>query len=267
MQTLKKEGDWLEKVSAEFVLDKIPAYEQIWQIFIGHDQKGNKLDLDGANATTKEIQTKFAQSHYTILESLYFMKDLVREASLIKEVNSFADYQKAINIYVLFHSYSGRIKDNMFKCFECLAGKSQEDTLKNEFESFWHQRCIVLHGKKVPIVINSTTAIQFARLKRTTSDSGFGLESSWSNVTAEDFQDLAVHLDETFTELSKLTSNQLNRLFGCVKKFLKENNLKLLELKDSTLISNVVFKQDSNLSFVSASAVNVSSASNSEPPR
>ncbi len=42
---IKDNGDWLEQHSASFISENIPAYELIWQNYIGHKGSGKIAEM------------------------------------------------------------------------------------------------------------------------------------------------------------------------------------------------------------------------------
>ncbi|MFZ1516498.1 MAG: hypothetical protein WAT21_13910, partial [Saprospiraceae bacterium] len=79
--TIKGHGDWFEKCAVNFIQNELPAYELIWSKFIGHDGTGQMAVMMNYYAANEKLRLDFAQYHYTILESLFFMQHIVKDYS------------------------------------------------------------------------------------------------------------------------------------------------------------------------------------------
>ena len=146
--TLKDHGDLLEKQSLVFIETSLPAYQEIWSIFIGHKGNGAMADMKYIPDDIEKKRKEFAQHHYTILESLYFMQLICdEELTKLSEIKDFEQYRKSINQIMAFVGYLGRVIDCMEKCFATISHKNSRSGLME----LYRKRNIVLHGKKFPI--------------------------------------------------------------------------------------------------------------------
>ena len=161
-------GDWLEKEAASFIKSSIPYYEEIWKRFIGHQGNGKMADMIRIEETDENSRRSFAQHHYTVLESLYFMKLIVDDVAQTTIIDSFDSYRKTINQIMTFQAYSGRLRDNMGKCFLIMVNNDKSEEVHKRLDTFYHQRHVFIHGKKVPFTIDSDKLFQIPEIKKET---------------------------------------------------------------------------------------------------
>ncbi|MDX2069363.1 MAG: hypothetical protein SFV55_13135 [Haliscomenobacter sp.] len=227
---IKDHGDGLELQAADFISVNISAYESIWKNFIGHQGNGQMATMKKITADDEAIRQNFAQHHYTVLESLYFMQLIVDDESKTKEINSFEDYRKASNQIMAYHAYSGRLRDNIEKCFLSLGQKNGAKKACEELDTFYHQRHVFIHGRKVPFLITTPDNLfKIAHIKGDTdSNRGFGLEMSWNSMNSpDDFIYLEDALKKSIDELKYLVNNLLHKILGFVLDFIESRNLEI----------------------------------------
>ncbi|WP_421794800.1 hypothetical protein [Haliscomenobacter sp.] len=227
---IKDHGDGLELQAADFISVNIPAYESIWQKFIGHQGNGQMATMKKITPADGAIRQNFAQHHYTVLESLYFMQLIVDEESKTKQINSFEDYRKASNQIMAYHAYSGRLRDNIEKCFYLIGQENEAKKACNKLNTFYHQRHVFIHGRKVPFSITTDDKLfKIAHIKRDTdSNQGFGLEMSWNSMNSpDDFIYLEDALKTSIDELKHLVNDLLYKLLTFVLDFIESRNLEI----------------------------------------
>lgn len=223
-------GDWLERKAASFIMNKIPAYEKIWTIYIGHKGEGEISDI---NTTDDDLLGKrqiFSQHHYTILESIYFMNLISKSLSDKNfETDPFERYIHSMIKIQAFFSYVGRLKDNLAKCYSLFFSRVEFNEKISKLEEFWHARNIVLHGKKIPISINDSGMILMPKIKKSKNDQdGFGFDTMWDEVTIDDLSDCGIEIQRLFIDFTKIVSTLLDDLFVKVKFYVDHSDLKLI---------------------------------------
>jgi hypothetical protein len=234
---LESHGDWLEKEAYKFIHSSIPTYELIWQRFIGHKGNGKMADMEKIEESDEKIRMDFSEHHYTVLESLYFMKRIVDDESERKEINSFDLYRKVINQVMAFQAYSGRLRDNIKKCFSLVSNKEEANLSCVKMDAFYKQRHVFIHGKKVPFGFDSDKLFKIAVIKKETTDRiGYGLEMPWNTVNNSDLEYLIKSLSKTMEELIAIVEGLLNHLFSFVKHFIELR--KLLIIPPESYLSN-----------------------------
>lgn len=225
---IRAHGDWLEKEAASFIKSSIPSYEEIWKRYIGHKGNGKMADMVGINETDEMERIDFAQHLYTVLESLYFMKLIVEEESKTNSINDFNSYRKVINQVMVFQAYSGRLRDNMGKCFLIMVNSIKSDEVHKKLDEFYHQRHVFIHGRKVPFALDSDCLFKIPGIKKRTIDTiGYGLEMPWEAIEPNDLVYLEDSLKESLNELTSEVNSLFYDLLEHVIKFIGSKNLQL----------------------------------------
>jgi hypothetical protein len=224
---VSKDGDWLEQKAADFIISSIPAYEIIWQNFIGNIGNATMAEIKGISHDDEKMRKDFSEHHYTILESLYFMQLIIDDETKTKEVNSFEDYRRVINQIMSFQAYAGRLRDNMEACYLSISNSYESKCATDSLEEFYHVRHVFIHGKKVPFGIDKDGLFKISQVKKNKlSNDGFGLESGWNDVTKDDLVYAEDLMKEAMEGLKPLVNNLLNRLYSShLKGFMQKRGL------------------------------------------
>jgi len=225
---IETHGDWIEQQAASFITSSIPFYEDIWKRFIGHQGNGKMADMVKIEEADDSIRRNFAQHHYTVLESLYFMKLIVADVSQTNAVDSFESYRKTINQVMTFQAYSGRLRDNMGKCFLIMVNSDKAEEVHKRLDAFYHQRHVFIHGRKVPFTIDSDKLFQIPEIKKATIDPiGYGSDMLWEAAQGIKVLYLEDSLKNSLVELTSEVNNLLADLLGHVKQFMQKKNLQI----------------------------------------
>ncbi|HEX5001561.1 MAG TPA: hypothetical protein VFW78_03620 [Bacteroidia bacterium] len=226
---IKEHGDWLEKQAADYINTNIPAYELIWKSLIGHKGNGQMATMQNLNDSAARTRVDFAQHHYTILESLYFMQLMADDENKIKTIISFEQYRIVINQIMSFQAYSGRLRDNIGECFFLIAPKEEAEKAIKKLEEFYNERHIYIHGRKVPFSIDADNIFKIALVKRSTiSSTGFGKDMPWESISDKEMNYLTDTFNKSLTELKPLVQGLLSNLYQFVNKFIHKSGGKLI---------------------------------------
>lgn len=205
-----KDGDLLEIEAAGFIRSSLPGYEEIWKRFIGHDGNGIMAKMDGLSEDEEKIRAEFAQHHYTILESLYFMKLIAEDFNELKAASTFRDYVFIMNQVMAFYAHSGRVRDNLGKCFTLIGNPAKSAEAHAELDPFYQERHIYVHGKKVPFGFDESGLPKLA--------SDFKKNDKWNSVTKEDLNYTSEILIKHSEELTKKVNSLLMSMVSDVKR-------------------------------------------------
>lgn len=220
-------GDLLEKQASQFIVHHIPGYQDIWQRYIGHDQCGNMARLINASADDEEFRVHFAQHHYTILESTFFMQKIADDYSEASAVATFEDFRRVINDIMAFQAYSGRLRDNLEKCGEMIAGKKFALSLIQGFSSLYSQRHVFIHGCKIPFVIDGGVFKMPMPKRNADSRDGYGQNEPWYTISSSDMVKVGAFLSEVMVELLPKVNSSLFLLLPKVKELIQAKQLSL----------------------------------------
>jgi hypothetical protein len=247
--SISTHGDWLEREAAEFIRCNIPAYENIWRIFIGHQGNGVMAGMNAITRDDEEKRKNFAQHHYTILESLYFMQRIVDDISDTQPIHNFETYRKLLNQIMAYQAYSGRLRDNIKECFTLMAHKDETDEALNRLNEFYHQRHVFIHGRKVPFALDHDLLFKLANIKKDKdSPTGFDSNMPWESMVGEDMVYLEEAITSSINALKPIVNNLLSNLYNYVRNFIQARELSLSlplwpQYEDSNLSGGSLFDQ------------------------
>jgi hypothetical protein len=108
---IKENGDALEKEAFEFIQNRFPNYELVWQIYLGN--KGNATIAKLPNYPYNQKRENFAENSYTVLESSFIIDQLIKSEIFIKSISSFNDYLDFMKSFITFFACLGRLHDTV----------------------------------------------------------------------------------------------------------------------------------------------------------
>ena len=120
---LKEHGDPLEKAAIVFIQEKIPCYEDVWQIFVGN--KGNSIIANIPNFPYTEDRINFAENSYTALESSFILHQLIKSGIFSKKLETFDEYLEFNKSLITFFANLGRLRDTLLKAAEAIGCKNE----------------------------------------------------------------------------------------------------------------------------------------------
>jgi len=212
MINIAEHGDRLEREYADFIKEKLPVYELIWQRYIGHDGRGHYLSLPNLAPEQKEKRDKFCQYHYTCLESAVCLLNIV-ETSNNQKNDCMETYIGIINNLLAYHAHMGRIRDCVKKMGELFKMRNLHDG----FDDFYKQRNQVLHDRKLPMFeLEGEIAIAVPEGNKP-DDGKWNDQKTWDDVTLNDAAFLSSYLNETFDKLIPVLNASLYKIFALVK--------------------------------------------------
>jgi hypothetical protein len=203
---IAQQGDDVEREWAVRILDRVPNYATIWEVYIGNDGSESVLPMPGATPPALEQRIEFWQRLYTLFESLALCWSIEGALILQPEVSNYKGYADNLNRWMAFYANLGRIYDMA----EDVADQLRDRSLLVPLATYYQQRHIVLHGPKVPMkwVGNLLTAPELGELRGQWNDK----KMRWSDVTGAEHRVLADHITRTISELEPL----LDQFFGIV---------------------------------------------------
>ncbi len=226
--TIREHGDLLEKEAASFIEAKFPHYEEIWKIFVGHKGNGTKAELP--NDPYEEKRTKFAENSYTVLESSFFIYRMIETNVFMYGIDNFDAYMNFSNSFISFFAYLGRIHDTVIKASEAIEDdKEDHKKFKEAIHHFYEVRNVVLHGKKVPLILDS---LQFPKMpiiytSLVNGNSWHDNYSIWDDADQIKHSYVGENVSSLFDELMHLINNRYAALKGIIWKKLKAHDTQL----------------------------------------
>lgn len=227
---VSEHGDRIERRYIDIINERLPAYSLIWSMYVGNDSKGRIPQVTGLSEPEKEKREKFSQAHYTCLESVIGMYEII-EATKYNQYYEISDYIRQNNDFMAFMAHLGRIRDNVKRMGELFGIPS----LYLSLSEYYQERNTVLHGAKVPFMLKEQGQVMLiANLK------GTGVESTawhdkmvWSKFYKDDYKEIARYLDETYNEVTNILNSCLFKIFPKIKKIKEETQFQFIIPEDS----------------------------------
>lgn len=203
--SIKEHGDLLEKEAASFITEKFINYELVWQIYIGNT--GNAVKAKLPNYPNEDKRTNFAEHSYTVLESSFIIYKILESKIFEKSINNFNDYLDFNNSFISFFAHLGRMHDTIIKASNILKYDKEFIT---SIHHCYEARCIPIHGKKIPIVLDELGLPKIPIIKTILikGDSWDDKTSLWSDAASMDKVYVQDNATSYFNDLILLINNQ-----------------------------------------------------------
>ena len=203
----RKNGDFLERMSAEQTGRYLPGYLYFWARFIGNNGKSEFLPMPDTAADANVLRELFWEHTYTIFESIALCWRIEDELSECRQVDTLEEYAGNLNQWMAFYAHLGRIHDMAEKVAAVFKGNG----LYEPFDNFYRQRHIALHYPKVPMATLDSVLLA-PRLGDKPEEWHKGLR--WREATPEKFELVSDIVSSTLRELEKVTSEFLYKVAG-----------------------------------------------------
>jgi len=253
MFDIRSHGDFLEKQLADLICGQLSGYVKIWSEYIGNDGRNRLAGMVGLSEEDDINKRKlFSQYHYTCLESIICMSQNVEEAGRIevpnlKEPDMVEPYIKLMNIFLVFHSHAGRIRDLVNK----MGNQWQIPDLAKDLNEYYQRRNNILHESKAPIGFIDGVLTVLVPEGETPEESKWAADRLWYDPNGTSLEFLNDYLKDTFLEIVSFLNNSLESLYSkAIKPFLTSANIKLspptadLDYTDTTVSGVSASKDD-----------------------
>ena len=231
---LQKKGDLLERKYFDLIQEKIPAYIDIWEKYIGNDGSENLIEQRHLGQVDKEKRKNFSEYHYTCLESLVCMSEIAKNNF---EVNSMDTYLNTLNFSIAFQAQAGRLRDNVKKMLELF----NMDKLIEQLEDTYQRRNTVLHGKKLPFKIDSGFMVLPIIKGKEEENNKWHEKMNWGDISSTETQFLNNFINESFEEICHVFNKILNNLKTPIFNFIRENEINISSFDNSEESGEKVF--------------------------
>ena len=230
--SIEGHGDWLEKNAYKFLIENLPAYIEIWKVFIGNDGDSIIAKMSNENQAIIDLRENFSQYHYTVMESIYFIHLLIEDFRIHNlKVENFEEYFNVINKLMAIEAYSGRLRDNLIECFELMTGLDKT-IIKMEYcaglDEYYIQRSILLHGRKMPYAISIDKEFMIPKVgSGDNRKNNWHRNSPWRNVNT-DISNFEYAIDiytSYISGLMPILNSILFKLLEIVKLYITSNAL------------------------------------------
>jgi len=228
-----QQGDLLESQNLEFINKYLSNYKKIWEIYLGNDGT-NRLPKQNISSIENRRREKVSQHNYTCLESVICMKAIL-EIIDKKQINSFEINQliEVYNLYMCFFAHIGRIRDNLIYSYKKV---NDDEILLKEFkkplESFYKERCVVLHNIKIPFTISKKgmNVSTIKSISKTTQKGNSKFELSWNDLLNIEKTEIKKYLKETFYGMAKVTNDAMGEILKPINRIVTKHNIQVKKL-------------------------------------
>lgn len=226
---VRTHGDLLEMHECKFIEEKLPCYEEIWKRFIGHQGNGVMAEMEGITPELDSLRVTFAQHHYTILESLILMRQVVDNPLLSQPVDTIEQYYEILNLIMAYQAHAGRVRDNIEKCYNSIGKCHEWSEKRSKLDEFWETRHIFIHGSKVPFMLDEDKLFRSAEVCTSENkEYGYSIDSSWRSITSTKMRLIYDQFSESHRALVIAVNEMLCDILKYVKAFIELNALSLM---------------------------------------
>lgn len=228
---VSEHGDRIERRYIDIINERLSAYSLIWSMYVGNDSKGRIPEVTGLSDPEKEKREKFSQAHYTCLESVIGMYEIIDYSTKYNQYYEIPDYIRQNNDFMAFVAHMGRIRDNVKKMGELFGIPS----LHLKLEEYYQERNTVLHGAKVPFMLKEQGQVMLiANLKGTgVANTVWHDKMVWSKFYKDDYKEIAKYLAETYNEVTSILNSCLYKVFPKIKEIKEKTPFQFIIPEDA----------------------------------
>jgi len=221
-------GDILEHEAVDMIRERFPYYELVWKIYIGNGGKATKADIPGYSFDQK--RQNFSEHTYTVLESIYIINQIIESKVFISKVSSFQEYLEFNKSFISFFAHLGRSRDNIIKAAEILQiGNENVTKIRSGLAETYKARCIVIHGKKIPLQLDEDGLIKIPILG-TSEQKAFAWNDkthNWPDAIGMDDEYVADTCEDFFKKLLEILNNSFALFFNTIKEELAKHKCEI----------------------------------------
>jgi hypothetical protein len=207
-QSLRQDGDPLEREYADFIESRLPAYAQLWADYIGNDGTSGLPYRGELSDEVNERREYTAQDLYTALVCVICAMRLVDKKS---SVTSLTEYLDVIDRLVGYYAHIGRLRD----CLKHVGKRWELPKLAVPMEEIYQQRNSSLHDPLSPMTeLYGRPA--FVPPRGGLDPKQWGPKSKWSESNRLTFEGVDQYLCEDFDSLLRTLNSILARLHSQV---------------------------------------------------
>lgn len=229
-------GDLLESKFCDYIRSNIPAYEDIWGRYIGHDGYGKMITISHLSNDGSSKRTNFAEFNYTVLESILCMKLISEKALLITDIDS---YLETMNYFISFQSHAGRIRDNVKGMLNLIIPEKSNELLQL-LEDFYQQRNNILHGRKLPIRLEEGLILIPAIQGNEEHSNKWNSKMKWEEIVQTDLRFISDYLVETLQETCSKVNSIFYNLVEPIKKIIDTNKIEIPEFGETNKVQSAI---------------------------
>lgn len=221
---ISKHGDLLEREHSQFIAEKMEAYGEVWQVFIGNQGGAQMAKLLNVSNSLSALRIQFSELNYTIFESIVCMKRIYDRHKAVVEVHKLDDSIDLLNDFIAFMAHAGRARDNAMNICQLLFGKNE--TVSTQLVEWYEQRNSVLHGKKLPFSIEDGL-YKIARPKGAEQRNDYYNNQTWTEVNNLTFEFTTDFIVQNFEDMTCAINKIMHNWFVYIKQRMSDEGVRL----------------------------------------
>jgi hypothetical protein len=203
-QSLRQDGDPIERQYADLIEGSFPSYGRIWADLIGNDGASRLPVVEQLSDDVNRRRQFTSQYLYTVLICVICAQ---RETTKQSAATTIDEYLDAINKLVAVYGHLGRLRD----CVERVGALWQLHDLAAPLESLYQKRNSVLHDV-LPTAANVYGALAIIPPGGGLGVAGWGRTRTWSEDNSRELELLDDHVNTTVSETGQTLENVFARL-------------------------------------------------------
>lgn len=246
-------GDPFEVKHQDWIRQRLPSYEQVWQKFIGNNGFDWPLPMEGLTAGQEEKRKAFYQAHYTVaIQCFSIDQSLTRVADTLGRVKDVDDLHKEFDFLVNFINAIGIVRDNFVIMDNAL---DLNGTIAIQLQEFYRVRSHVLHGPHLPYAVDDgyLKIPPIANENETPTD--WHNRALWEDMDTNTFVFAADFCSDTGERLFALIARLHAAIYSAACSFFAERTINWSKRKQ--IISNTVKSLGMNTPLISMGSGNV----------
>jgi len=230
-------GDSIERENVNWIRENIPVYEDIWSIYIGHDQNCRPLKILNLPPNMESDRERFYTSHYTLLICLLKMRasleHIDNQQAYVPDPRAYIAIQNEITAFM---ASVGQARD-MFKKMDGALGL--KGTVWRQFQDLYQNRCSLLHGT-IPAQTITDGMLNIPELagNEKTADKWHD-ESRWSDAGAMKFEVAPARLKDVLMNCSPKRGAGLGECHKKIKEILCTHGARIEEIHTEFSSNNI----------------------------
>jgi hypothetical protein len=205
-QTLRTDGDPIERAHIGLIEARFPSYGRLWSERIGNDGR-SRLPLQEAFDDSINDRRQFTSQYvYTALVCVICADRVARN---LPKISTLPDYLDTISQLVAFYGHLGRLRDSI----ERVGAIWKIHDLASPLEGLYQERNGALHDFLSPMT-ELYDAVIFVPPGEGKGE--WSRRSKWSDSNTLDFKPIADHLQEKLNQTMDVLEGTFSRLYSKV---------------------------------------------------
>ena len=243
-----EQGDVFERTYADWIRQHLPYYETLWQNFIGHDGRGQPLQLTDLSEAQERQRKKLYQAHYSAAIGCFQIDQTINEIEenlgKVTDIAGFLAEQRRLYCFICL---VGNVRD-MFKQMD--EATNLKGDAYSPLQDFYALRSHILHSPRMPVKIDNDGLIQIPVIaKQNAKHHEWDDKSAWTDFQNADFVYLSEFCKQTRKEFFSVINEQHAKIYSAAC-----NTFGIVYIKEPDIHDSVKYEETTS-SFTTLSAI------------